>query len=633
MRESGTRRPNPITSLPMAQGKTGSERDGRKARTSSSKVTAGGNAAPAPDDDDGLFVDDVARPQDDSKRKSKRAAERRREQGRAPDPVFGSQTNTSLKDKQHKPAAISDASTASSTAGVGYGRGVLTCVKGPEEGLALNLIEGTYTIGRARENSFVLKDIACSRKHLEVRVDASRVRVVDLGSGNGSRVNGKRVAELDLKNGDRIEIGGSVLVFTAMTAPDGGGRPGFDQAAQERLVRAAEALAAELSDKRGAAEDSHFDDSQHQAKTQHLPQVTADQMRAEAERLGYRPQQPALVEERSSSQLRTKAPDRLWSETHTNVPLNEVVPADEPLRGGRPTPDSVAGIPDPRRGERVREVRREDVPQRPQRTQPVPRARAVVHEPPPPPQSSLLSGFILSLLVVVLVGGAVLVGSWWFYFRPQAMQAQAAVAAQPAAAVPERTVVDTRYAEALAGLEEKIRAKDWLLAKGYADAALELRPDDPIAKKLAALVDQNLPPPAPPPQQATSTATPTSPPGATSTATPAPTPPPQAAPPQVAPPPPPPAQVAEPAPPPPAAKPAPQQQAAKPKPKPKPAAKPAPRALDDDEAGELFKKAVGLVKDDDVKGACRLFERIADRADPESTWRTKAKRELDKRCE
>lgn len=99
--------------------------------------------------------------------------------------------------------------------------GVLTCVSGPEEGLGLTLTEGVFGIGRGRDNHFVLKDIAASRQHVEIRVHRGEVMVVDLGSGNGTRINGKRIQQATLKSGDRIEIGNSALTFT----PLGGARP------------------------------------------------------------------------------------------------------------------------------------------------------------------------------------------------------------------------------------------------------------------------------------------------------------------------------------------------------------------------------------------------------------------------
>lgn len=97
---------------------------------------------------------------------------------------------------------------------------VLECVEGPEEGEVLELSEGQFTIGRARDNDMVLKDIAASRKHLELIVDGDVVVMRDLASGNGTRVNGKRAKERTLLDGDEITIGNSVIAFRAgLVAP------------------------------------------------------------------------------------------------------------------------------------------------------------------------------------------------------------------------------------------------------------------------------------------------------------------------------------------------------------------------------------------------------------------------------
>ncbi|MFH1808882.1 MAG: FHA domain-containing protein [Pseudomonadota bacterium] len=97
--------------------------------------------------------------------------------------------------------------------------GVLSCVAGPEEGNDLMLTEGVFGIGRGRDNHFVLKDIAASRQHIELRVHQGEVLLLDLGSGNGTRLNGRRIQKAALRSGDRIEIGNSALTFTAFGGP------------------------------------------------------------------------------------------------------------------------------------------------------------------------------------------------------------------------------------------------------------------------------------------------------------------------------------------------------------------------------------------------------------------------------
>ena len=60
-----------------------------------------------------------------------------------------------------------------------------------------------------------LNDPNVSRRHAEIRRRGSDVVVVDLGSTNGTRVNGVRVKEQLLNDGDEIEVGTSTVRFEA----------------------------------------------------------------------------------------------------------------------------------------------------------------------------------------------------------------------------------------------------------------------------------------------------------------------------------------------------------------------------------------------------------------------------------
>ena len=69
-------------------------------------------------------------------------------------------------------------------------------------------------IGRGADADLRLADTGVSRAHAELRLDADGgVRVVDLGSTNGTVVNGQRVSEGNLADGDRLNIGATALVF------------------------------------------------------------------------------------------------------------------------------------------------------------------------------------------------------------------------------------------------------------------------------------------------------------------------------------------------------------------------------------------------------------------------------------
>jgi len=70
------------------------------------------------------------------------------------------------------------------------------------------------TIGRSTTNRIVLKDDLCSREHAEVLFADTRWYLRDLGSLNGTRVNGRGVREdVPLSPRDEIELGNTHLVF------------------------------------------------------------------------------------------------------------------------------------------------------------------------------------------------------------------------------------------------------------------------------------------------------------------------------------------------------------------------------------------------------------------------------------
>jgi hypothetical protein len=71
----------------------------------------------------------------------------------------------------------------------------------------------TLTIGRAPDNDLVLRDGRVSRHHARLTGRRGTLVYTDLGSTNGSRVNGVMVTELVLGAGDRIELGDTLIVL------------------------------------------------------------------------------------------------------------------------------------------------------------------------------------------------------------------------------------------------------------------------------------------------------------------------------------------------------------------------------------------------------------------------------------
>jgi FhaA, N-terminal domain/FHA domain len=77
-----------------------------------------------------------------------------------------------------------------------------------------NVLSGSrVVIGRSREADIVLQDPNVSRRHAELRREDGGWQIVDLGSTNGIKVNGRRVDNQPLRPGDQITIGVTDLTF------------------------------------------------------------------------------------------------------------------------------------------------------------------------------------------------------------------------------------------------------------------------------------------------------------------------------------------------------------------------------------------------------------------------------------
>ena len=79
---------------------------------------------------------------------------------------------------------------------------------------------GGLTIGRATDNDLVAMDSRVSRHHGRIVGRRGTLVYSDLGSTNGSRVNGVPVTEVVLGVGDRLEVGDTALVVEVAGAPD-----------------------------------------------------------------------------------------------------------------------------------------------------------------------------------------------------------------------------------------------------------------------------------------------------------------------------------------------------------------------------------------------------------------------------
>lgn len=84
------------------------------------------------------------------------------------------------------------------------------------DGKRYPIMKGRTVLGRGSEADVTLDDTGASRRHAEVQWDGSRARVRDLGSTNGTQVNGQKVGEAILEPDSVITIGRSRIVFRVL---------------------------------------------------------------------------------------------------------------------------------------------------------------------------------------------------------------------------------------------------------------------------------------------------------------------------------------------------------------------------------------------------------------------------------
>ncbi|WIB77534.1 DUF3662 and FHA domain-containing protein [Curtobacterium sp. MCPF17_002] len=86
------------------------------------------------------------------------------------------------------------------------------------------LQRGRTVIGRGTDADITVADTGTSRKHVEVIWDGKHAQANDLGSTNGSKLNGERFQQAIVEPDSTIEIGRTRMVFRVIPENDGGTR-------------------------------------------------------------------------------------------------------------------------------------------------------------------------------------------------------------------------------------------------------------------------------------------------------------------------------------------------------------------------------------------------------------------------
>lgn len=178
----------------------------------------------------------------------------------------------------------------------------LVVLIGNDIGRSYSLERDVTLVGRGTDADFVINDASASRRHFNLVRTSSGWKMVDLGSGNGTRIDGQRVQELALRDGMKIECGTTTLEFREPRA-----------AAQPEPVAAAPA--------RRTVEDFD-DDDEDKTRMGDMAALEIDpdwearraRMRAESQQQAHQPDEghdePASMEPSGLDELRAEAAPR-----------------------------------------------------------------------------------------------------------------------------------------------------------------------------------------------------------------------------------------------------------------------------------------------------------------------------------
>ncbi len=99
-------------------------------------------------------------------------------------------------------------------------KATLLVVQGVDQGARFEIGLEPIIVGRGTRSGIRILDTEVSRSHAQFRYDGEKCIVEDLGSSNGTLVNGRPIRRTVLKNGDRVQIGRSQLAYQDDSAVD-----------------------------------------------------------------------------------------------------------------------------------------------------------------------------------------------------------------------------------------------------------------------------------------------------------------------------------------------------------------------------------------------------------------------------
>ena len=101
-------------------------------------------------------------------------------------------------------------------------RASVVIVEGPGAGQEYPLEKAVSVLGREKGADILLPDTAVSRCHAALDAEGAAFRLRDLGSTNGTLLNGKKIRESAIRHGDRFQVGNTTLQFVVEEREGGG---------------------------------------------------------------------------------------------------------------------------------------------------------------------------------------------------------------------------------------------------------------------------------------------------------------------------------------------------------------------------------------------------------------------------
>ena len=115
-------------------------------------------------------------------------------------------------------------------------------------------------IGRRRSCDLRIALMSVSKKHCQVHRDSGKLKIRDLGSRNGIQLNGQKVAEAEIKAGDRLQVGPLKFIFQIDGTPQDIQVPPSEKEASGAPQAKAKAAEELISEETGDELFGSFDD-------------------------------------------------------------------------------------------------------------------------------------------------------------------------------------------------------------------------------------------------------------------------------------------------------------------------------------------------------------------------------------